>query len=164
MTDKPHTGDPASPAGQRAHTMPGQRVVNLLVRGLLRTPGLAPIVGGRLVTLYIIGRKSGRRYSVPVAYTADGNDLLIGTSFGWGRNLRAGEPVAIRLKGKRRRVDVQVSTTEPEVVSAYAHMARVNPTFAKFSNIHVSEDSEPDRHDLHLAWAGGARAIRLTPQ
>jgi hypothetical protein len=164
MTDKSHTGDPASLAGQQAHTMPGQRVVNLLVRGLLRTPGLAPIVGGRLVTVYIVGRKSGRHYSVPVAYIADGNDLLIGTSFGWGRNLHTGEPVAIRLKGKRRWANVQVSTTEPEVVSAYAHMARVNHTFAKFSNIHVSKDGEPDRHDLHLTWAGGARAIRLTPQ
>jgi SAM-dependent methyltransferase len=123
MTDKPHTGDPASLAGQRAHTMPGQRAVNLLVRGPLRTPGLAPIVGGRLVTLYVVGRKSGRHYCVPVAYMAEGNDLLIGTSSGWGRNLRTGQPVAIRLKGKRRRAGVQVSTTEPEVVSAYAHMA-----------------------------------------
>jgi deazaflavin-dependent oxidoreductase (nitroreductase family) len=144
--------------------MPGQRVVNLLVRAMLRIPGPAAIVGGRLVILYVVGRKSGRRYSVPVAYTAEGNDLLIGTSFGWGRNLRTGEPVAIRLKGKRRWADVQVSTKEPEVVSAYAHMARVNPTFAKFSSIHVTEDGQPDRRDLHLAWAGGARAIRLTPQ
>jgi hypothetical protein len=95
---------------------------------------------------------------------AEGNDLLIGTSSGWGRNLRTGEPVTIRLKGKRRRAGVQVSTTESEVVSAYAHMARANPTFAKLSNIHLSEDGEPDHHDLHLAWAGGARAIRLTPQ
>jgi hypothetical protein len=47
--------------------MPGQRAVNLLVRGLLRTPGLAPIVGARLVTLYVVGRKSGRHYCVPVA-------------------------------------------------------------------------------------------------
>src|SRR6266568_1241491 len=123
MTGKPHTSDPASPAGRRAHTMPGQRAVNLLVRAMLRTPGLAPTVGGRLVTLYVVGRKSGRRYSVPVAYTAEGNDLLIGTSFGWGRNLRTGESVAIRLKGKRRWADVQVSSKEPEVVSAYAHVA-----------------------------------------
>ena len=108
-------------------------MVNLLVRGLLRTPGPAAIVGGRLVILYVVGRKSGRRYCVPVAYMAEGND-------------------------------VHVSTTEPEVVSAYAHMARVNPTFAKFSSIHVAEDGQPDRCDLHLAWAGGARAIRLTPQ
>jgi hypothetical protein len=164
MTGKPHTGDPASLAGRRAHTMPGQRAVNLLVRAMLRTPGLAPIVGGRLVTLYPVGRKSRRRYCIPVAYVAEGDHLLIGTSSGWGRNLRTGEPVAIRLKGKRRRADVHISTTEPEVVSAYAHMARANPTFAKFSNIHLSEDGEPDHHDLYLAWAGGARAIRLTPQ
>jgi GGDEF domain-containing protein len=51
-------------------TMPGQRVVNLLVRGLLRTPGPAAIVGGRLAILYVVGRKSGRRYSVPVAMAA----------------------------------------------------------------------------------------------
>jgi hypothetical protein len=30
-------------------------------------------------------------------------------------------------------------------------MARTDPTFAKFSNIHLSEDGEPDHHDLHLA-------------
>src|SRR5215831_7574137 len=98
MTDKPPTGGPASPSEQRAHTMPGQRAVNLLVRGLLRTPRLAPIVGGRLVTLYVVGRKSGRHYCVPVAYMAEGNDLLIGTSSGWGRDLRTGEPVAISSK------------------------------------------------------------------
>jgi hypothetical protein len=80
--------------------MPGQHAVNLLVRGLLRTLGLAPIVGGRLVTLYVVGRKSGRRYCVPVAHMAEANDPLIGTSSGWERNLRTGEPVAIRLRAR----------------------------------------------------------------
>jgi hypothetical protein len=127
--------------------MPAQRAVNLLVRGLPRTPGPAPIVGGRLVTLYAVGRKSGRHYRVPVAYLAEGNDLLIGTSSGRGRNLGTGEPVAIRLKGKRRRAGVQVSTKQPEVISAYAHMAPAHPTVAKFSNTHLSEDGEPDHHD-----------------
>lgn len=164
MTDKARAGSPDSPPGQRAHTMPGQRLVNLLVRGLLRTPGMCRIAGSRLVTLYVVGRKSGRRYSVPVAYTLRDGDLLIGTSFGWGRNLRTGEPVAIRLKGKRRWADVRTFTTEPDVVSAYAQMARVNPAFAQFSNISVGADGEPDPRDLHLAWAGGARAIRLTPR
>jgi hypothetical protein len=66
----------------RAQTMPGQRLVNLLVRGMLRTPGLCRLVGSRLVTLYVVGRKSRRCYPVPVAYLAQGEDLLIGTSFG----------------------------------------------------------------------------------
>jgi deazaflavin-dependent oxidoreductase (nitroreductase family) len=163
MTANPPAGNTEPSAEQRARTMPGQRFVNVLVRGLLRTPILCRIVGSRLVTLYVVGRNSGRVYPVPVAYLRNGSDLLIGTSFGWGRNLRTGESVAIRLQGKLRPAAVRVSTTEPEVVSVYAHMARVNPTFARFNTIRIGADGEPELHDLHLAWAGGARAIRLMP-
>ena len=148
----------------RAQTVPGQRLVNLLVRGMLRTPGLCRLVGSRLVTLYVVGRTSRRCYAVPVAYLVQGEDLLIGTSFGWGRNLRTGEPLEIRLMGKRRWADVKTYTAEPEVIAAYAHIARVNPTFAKFNNIRVGDDGEPRRHDLRLAWLGGAQGIRLTPR
>ena len=144
--------------------MPGQRLVNLLVRGLLWTPGVSRIIGTRLVVLYVVGRKSRQCYSIPVAYLAQGDDLLIGTSFGWGRNLRTGEPVAIRLKGKRCWADVQTSTKSSEVVPAYAHLARVNPTFAKFNNIRLGEDGEPDPDDLRSVWQSGGRVIRLTPR
>jgi hypothetical protein len=77
MTDQPGT-----PAGW---IMRAQGLVNLVVRGLLRTPGLSRIIGSRLVTLYVAGRKSGRRYTVPVSYLAHGDDLLIGTSSGRAR-------------------------------------------------------------------------------
>jgi len=84
----------------RVRALPGQRLVNVVVRGLLRTPGLSSLVGSRLLTLYLVGRNSGRRYSVPVAYLADGDDLLLGTSAGWRHKLRLGQPVAVRLRGK----------------------------------------------------------------
>jgi hypothetical protein len=164
MTGNANTAGPGSHPKSRAQTMPGQRLINLVVRALLRTPGLSRAVGSRLVTLYVVGRKSKRRYAIPVAYLCQGDDLLIGTSFAWVRNLRTSEPVAIRLKGKLRRADIQTYTQETDVVSAYAHMARVNPAFAKFNKIRIDEDGEPDRHDLELAWLGGARAIRLTPR
>ena len=144
--------------------MRAQGLVNLVVRGLLRTTGLNRIVGNRLVTLYVVGRKSGRRYTVPVAYLSQGDDLLVGTSFGWARNLRAGEPVAIRLRGRKGLADVQTLTAEPDVVAAYAQMAAANPAFARFNGIHVDEDGNADRRDLHRAWVGGARVIRLTPR
>ncbi|MFI7065308.1 hypothetical protein ACIBL3_30235 [Kribbella sp. NPDC050124] len=138
--------------------------MNLLIRALLRTPGLSRLVGGRLVTLYVFGRKSKRRYAIPVVYLVQGDDLLIGTSSAWMHNPRTGEPVAIRLKGKLRQADIHISTQDTDVVSAYACMARANPTFAKFNKIRTDEDGEPDRHDLRLAWLSGARAIRLTPR
>jgi hypothetical protein len=138
--------------------------VNVVVRGLLRTPGLSSLIGSRLLTLYLVGRNSGRRYSVPVAYLADGDDLLLGTSAGWRHKLRLGQPVAVRLRGKRRWADVTTYSKGSDVVSAYAQMARSNPTFVKFNIIRLSDDGEPDKSDLHLACLGGARAIRLSPR
>src|SRR5215831_12367376 len=102
MNDQPVNGkisEPSAIPNSRAQTLAVQQLVNRVIRGLLATPLLSRAVGSRLVTLYIVGRKSGRRYTIPVAYTKDKGDLLIGTPFGWGRNLRTGEPVEIRLKG-----------------------------------------------------------------
>ena len=119
------------------------------------------IVGGRLVTLYIVGRKSGRRYTVPVPYTRYDGGLLLGTPFAWGRNLRTGEPVDIRLKGRRRQADVRAFTDEVGVTERYAVMARDNHSFARFNKIGLDQDGNPDPADLHLAWAAGAGAFQL---
>jgi deazaflavin-dependent oxidoreductase (nitroreductase family) len=164
MTDQPTPGGPVTTPGPRAQTLPVQALVNRIVRGLLRTPLLSRLVGSRLVTVYVVGRKSGRRYAVPVAYTRHEGDLLIGTPFGWGRNLRTGEAVTIRLKGHRRPAGVRVITDEQGVVDAYGVMARDNPNFAKFNKIGFDPGGNPVPADLHLAWAAGARAFRLTPR
>jgi len=158
MSDSTAIPDP------RAQTLALQGLANRVVRGLLRTPLLSSAIGSRLVTLYIVGRKSGRRLTIPVAYTRDGDDLLIGTPFGWGRNLRTGEPVEIRLKGRRRQADVQVYKDEAGVVGAYAIMARDNKAFANFNKVGFDTDGNPNPEDLHLAWMAGARAFRLTPR
>lgn len=148
----------------RARTLPWQWLANRIVRGLLRTPLVCRIAGNRLITLYVVGRSSGRRFAVPVAYTRYDGDLLIGTPFAWGRNLRTGEPVDVRLRGKRRAADVRALTDEPDVVALYAVLARDNRNFASFNNIGFDQAGNPNGTDLHLAWAAGARAIRLTPR
>ena len=164
MTSESVAGRPLAAPNPRAQTLSAQRLVNRIVRGLLRAPLICRLVGGRLITLYIVGRKSGQRYTFPVAYTRHEGILLIGTPFGWGRNLRTGEPVEIRLKGRRRLADVQALTAEPEVTGAYAVMCRDNHTFAKLNRIGLGPGGEPDLADLHQAWAAGARAFKLTPR
>ena len=146
----------------RIQTMRGQRVVNRIMRAMLRTPLICRGVGRRLITVYVVGRKTGRQYAVPVAYARDNASLLIGTPFGWGLNLRTGEPVDIRYKGRRRAANVRVVTDEPGVVEAYGIMAGDNHNFARFNKIGLDPSGKPDPHDLHLAWADGARAARLT--
>jgi deazaflavin-dependent oxidoreductase (nitroreductase family) len=148
----------------RAQTLPLQGLVNRIMRGLLRTPLLSRAIGARLITVYVVGRKTGRRYSVPVAYTRIGDELLIGTPFGWGRNLRTGEPVEIRIKGRLRTAEVEVITDEAGVVDAYATMCRDNANFAKFNRIALDPSGAPEPADLRLAWQAGARAFRLRPR
>ncbi len=160
--DPPPSGQP-TPA-VRARTLPLQGMVNRVIRGLLRTPLLCRLAGKRLITVYLVGRKSGRHYAVPVAYTRRNQTLLVGTQFAWARNLRTGEPVHIRLAGKRRTADVHVVADETGVVGHFASMARDNHQFAKFNNIGLDQRGNPRPDDLHRAWAAGARAALLTPR
>jgi hypothetical protein len=153
------------PAGvPTATTLRFQGLANRVVRTLLATPLVARGIGRRLVTLYVVGRTTGRRFVVPVAYTRHEGGLLLGTPFAWGRNLRTGEPIEVRYLGRRRQADVEVFTAEPDVVRLYGVMARDNAQFASFNSIARDAAGEPDAADLHRAWRGGARAILLTPR
>ena len=112
MTNEPVTGNPAVRPSPRAQTMALQSVGNRFVRGLLRTPLLSRLAGSRLVTLYIVGRKTGRRYTVPVAYTRSEGDLLDRHALrlgpepahrGAGRDPAQGPAAAGRRRGHDRR-------------------------------------------------------------
>ena len=148
----------------RAKTLKLQRLVNWMIRAVLRTPLLCRLAGKRLITVYVVGRKSGRRYAVPVAYTRRDGTLLVGTQFGWARNMRSGDPVDIRLAGKRRSADVRMVTDETDVVEHFGRMAQDNHQFAKFNQIRIDSRGNPVPDDLHLAWAAGARGAVLTPR
>lgn len=157
-------GDGPSDPAARPQTLAQQGLVNRVVRGLLRAPGLSRVVGNQLLTLYVVGRKSGKRLAIPVAYTRHDGALLIGTPFTWGRNLRTGEPVNIRLQGRLRTADVEVITDEAGVVALYDVITRANHHFADFNKIGLGPDGAPNPADLHRAWAVGARVIRLIPR
>jgi len=139
-----------------------QNVNNVIIRGLLSTPGIASGIGKRLITLYVVGRKSGKHYKIPVAYTSHDGKILIGTPFGWGKNLRTGEPLEVKYKGKRRTTDVEVVKDETGVVALYDLICRDNHQFAKFNKVRLDKAGNPDPTDLREAWEGGARVFKLT--
>lgn len=172
MTDDSTGSSPSQPSdalpngrvspGGGVRPLPFQVLVNRVVRGLLRVPLLSRVVGSRLMTLYVVGRKSGKLYTVPMAYLRYEGALLLGSGFAWGKNLRTGDTVEVRFMGRRRSADVRVLKDEAAVVEHYAVIAQHNPGFARINNIGFSEDGQPDTHDLHSAWAAGARVFLLT--
>ena len=139
-----------------------QRIVNRVARVLSRVPLLSRLVGNGLVILYVVGRKSGKRYTVPMAYVWHEGALLLGSAFPWGKNLRTGEPLEVRFKGRRRIADVRVLTDEAAVVEHYAVITSRNPGFARFNKIGFDQDGNPNRQDLRSAWAAGGRVFLLT--
>lgn len=151
------------PAG-RAQKLPMQSLVNTFTRTALSTPGVAKGIGRRLIVLYVFGRKTGKRYAIPIAYMEHDGKILIGTQFGWIRNLRTGDPIQVRHKGQLRSADVEVVEDPDRVAELYTEMCRDNHAFGKFHNIRYDSAGEPDAEGVRDAVRLGARALLLTPQ
>jgi hypothetical protein len=91
------------------------RVSNPVMRGLLRSP-----VGGPLrrqfMVLRFFGRKTGRRYDIPVvAHRLDGG-LYALTGAPWRNNFRGGTDVQVTLDGHVTRMRGQL-LDDPETVA-----------------------------------------------
>lgn len=140
-----------------------QRPLNGLMRAVLRNRVLARGPGRILLLVHVVGRKTGRAFDVPVAYARDGEDLLIGTPFGWAANLVDGGTVELRLRGEPVTARVRRFDDEAGAVPVLAEMCRQLPTFAAFMRVHRGADGEPDLAEVREAWAAGVKAFRLTP-
>lgn len=75
------------------------RIVNPLMKALLRSP-LHGLLSNSLMALTFQGRKSGKRYTIPVGYLQRGDTLYLFTHSSWWKNLRGGAPVTVRLRGQ----------------------------------------------------------------
>jgi hypothetical protein len=82
------------------------QTVNRVTRPLLRSPAHG-LLSRRLLLITVTGRRSGRRFTIPVSYLERDGRLLIQPSAPerklWWRNLRGeGAPVRVRLRGRDR--------------------------------------------------------------
>src|ERR687883_150917 len=76
------------------------KVANVPMRAALRLPFRTPLSGALMLVSHT-GRVTSRTYHQPVSYVRDGDLLLTPGGGRWTRNLRDGEPVDLRLAGRR---------------------------------------------------------------
>jgi hypothetical protein len=83
--------------------LPILRIVNPLVRLLLRSP-IHGLMSRDVMLLTVTGRRTGRRYTMPVSYLRDGDRVRAFTDRGiaWWRNLRGGAEVTVVIAGEAR--------------------------------------------------------------
>ena len=146
-------------------SVPNVRVlhaINPFVAALLRSP-LHGLLSRQLMLLTYTGRTTGKRYTIPVGYTRDGETLIVFTSRGWRRNLRGGAPVEVLLQG-RRYLGTAVPIEDPEGV-----MAEVEQTISRYgrkgaawrTGVGLDATPPPSREEIAQAMQGRA-VIRIT--
>ena len=74
---------------------------NPVVRMLLGSP-LHGVLDDSFLVLHLTGRKTGRRYDIPVGYVDMEGKLAVVTVSRWRVNLRGGADVEVTLRGRRR--------------------------------------------------------------
>ena len=131
------------PAGRRMQATVF-RIVNVPMRAMLGLPIPTPL-GGRLMLLYLTGRKTGKRYRQPVSYVRDG------------------EPVRIRLRGRDLAFRPYLVGDPDEVERLLGVMAAASPSVNRFVRISRAPDGHLDRSALANAVRYGFRIVRWRP-
>lgn len=131
------------------------RVGDARMRALLASPWHRRHSHNTLV-LEVVGRRSGRRYRLPVSYVEDQGDLLVFVDEAdrklWWRNLRGGAPVRVLLLGRWQARQAGVAwEDDPEVLAeALARFAAAWPGFIDLGlppeASHLPEDLLPVAH------------------
>ena len=140
------------------------RIGNTFVRPLLRSRFGKKIHD--LALLSFTGRKSGRRYTVPVAYHELDGDGVILTTSGWRANLRGGADVEVVHDGVSRPMRAELIEDPHEVARIYeALLHEVVLSKAKLSiGLEVVGNKIPTEQQIEEAVGGRRAVVRLRPR
>ena len=129
---------------------------NTLVIWLLKSP-FHGLMSRNTVLIEYVGRKTGKRYIVPVNFVRvegeDGDHVLITSERGrtWWRNLRGGSPVDIQLQGMHltatARSQEEIQEVKAGLMTYFAHA----PGSARYFEVGFDEGGDPKIEDVARA-------------
>ena len=123
--------------------MANMGLLNQVPKAILRSP-LHQAMSRRFLLLSFQGRKTGRRYQLPVAYLRRGGEVIMTTDSGWWRNFQRGRPVQLRLAGRRVNGTAWAVTDDAEVAAALRDLVESQPSYARLAGMRSSADGTPD--------------------
>ena len=94
---------------------------NPLVRMLLGSP-LHGVLDDSFLVLHLTGRKTGRRYNIPVGYVDMEGKVAVVTVARWRVNLRGGADVEVTLRGRLRPANALLEEDPASVAVSYQAM------------------------------------------
>ena len=118
---------------------------------LLRSP-LHGIVSKSILLLTVTGRKSGKKYGLPVSYVRDGDTILCSTERdkrSWWKNLRGGADVTMLIQRQvvTGRAAAIVDDQEA-IVKGIERMLTIVPRDAKYYDVRLDDQKRPIPEDV----------------
>jgi deazaflavin-dependent oxidoreductase (nitroreductase family) len=142
--------------------------LNPVFAWILRSP-FHGLVSPAVLLLTVTGRRSGRRYTIPVGYQRDGEVLVVLVSHArrkqWWRNYREPAPVALRLRGRERRGRAELVPPGSDAFRRHAERAfeRMPWLGGQFGIATRRGVGLSDAQLAHLGREGAIVEIRLEP-
>ena len=135
--------------------IPPQRLVTALyplVRAVAGSP-LHALSDRAVLVLHVTGRRTGRRYDIPVGFVGLGDRLMVVTKHRWRSNLRGGTTLEMTHGGQRTRVRAEL-VERPEAVAGYletvvAHLGRRDA--GRRLGLTLPADRDPEPGELQAA-------------
>jgi deazaflavin-dependent oxidoreductase (nitroreductase family) len=120
---------------------------NDFVTFFLRTP--LHVFLGNTMLITVTGCRTGKRYSTPVGFYKDGENLWVLTNRDrtWWRNVKGGADVSLLLKGKTVRALAEVELEKGSVEERMLDYMRRIPMAARSLGIRV-ENKTPNLDDV----------------
>jgi deazaflavin-dependent oxidoreductase (nitroreductase family) len=134
-----------------------------LIAALLASPAHG-LLSRDVLLMTWTGRKSGRRYTLPLSYVEQGGKLYLctrGESSQWWRNLKGGAEVELRLRG--RRVDAVAAVLDadsPEALDGLRAFVTRNPRTGEML-YHVARDGGAPREGDVQREVANSIVVRL---
>ena len=140
------------------------RIGNVFMRPLLRSRFGRKI--DDLVLLSFTGRRTGRRYTVPVGYHELDGDGVIMTASAWKANLKGGADVEVEHNGRRIPMRAELIEDPHEVAQVYSALLRkIDLSKAKLAiGLEVIGDRIPTDVEIEEAVGGRRAVVELRPR
>ena len=136
------------------------RAMNAVMGLILRSP-LHGLTSGKTLLLGFSGRKSGRRYTIPMSYALVGDEIFMSTGAPWWKNLAGGAPVELLLRGEARSGVAEAVAGEEESAEVLRTILLRYPEYRRFVGVTADADGRPDEETILEAARRGRVGIRV---
>lgn len=115
--------------------------LNATMKLMLRTPGVQRVVGRAIALLSFTGRRSGTRYTTPITYLRDGDEVLLITKRvrTWWKNLQDEPAVRLRLAGEEVAGRASLAVGDPAALPDLVRFLQHHQRDAKAYNITITD-------------------------